>query len=51
MDTIVIVAIVMIVLVGWLAWEAYTAPVKSDDYNLSEEERKIHKEYTDEDRV
>ena len=46
-DIMIIIAVVVIVY-GWLAWEAYTAPVKPDDYDLTDEERILYKEYTDE---
>jgi len=28
----------------WIAYEAYTAPIMPDDYNLSDEEYKIYRD-------
>ena len=38
------VIIFAIVFFGWLIWEAVTAPVMPDDYDMTNEEKKIWKE-------
>ena len=40
----IVVAIFAIVFFGWLIWEAVTAPVMPDDYDMTDEEKKIWKE-------
>ena len=44
----IIIAGIVIVVIGWLAYEMIMAPLKPDDYGLTDEEIKEQRELTKE---